>query len=352
MIPADVLASLTDEIDREFIVPPEHFNNTEGTRDNFRQYAMAAGDLNPLWSDDLYARKTHWGGVTAPPGWLTTVVRPAYSVRRLTPTGYDALDAEIHWSFVSPVRLGDTFSVRTKVLDVTEKTTRSLGPSLFARGSIEYADQSGNVFAVAKSSVFLYPPGASAARVAEVQPVVATPREEVVPYEEAISGLIHRGALTRYWESVEVGDVLAVQQRPTLTENEITQWLIGSHVWLLHSRPDGVPGDPAAPPHSSSAASSIPAPYDIGQQRSAWVGKFITDWMGDDARIVEFSCQFRGLIYAGDTPTCGGKVAAKYVQGADSVVELDLWVKNGLGQVKSPGRALVVLPSDGTTASR
>ena len=31
------------------------------------------GDMNPLWRDEEYAKKTRWGGIIAPPAFYATM---------------------------------------------------------------------------------------------------------------------------------------------------------------------------------------------------------------------------------------------------------------------------------------
>src|SRR5713226_3326042 len=47
--------------------------NTEASRDNIRHYALGLGDLNPLWHDEAYGRKTIHRTNLAPPTFLYSV---------------------------------------------------------------------------------------------------------------------------------------------------------------------------------------------------------------------------------------------------------------------------------------
>ena len=42
----------------------------EATRDNIRHYAHGIGDDNPLWCDPVYAAKTRYGRLVAPPAFV------------------------------------------------------------------------------------------------------------------------------------------------------------------------------------------------------------------------------------------------------------------------------------------
>ncbi len=58
-------------------------------------------------------------------------------------------------------------------------------------------------------------------------------------------------------------------------------------------------------------ALGIPAPYDYGQMRAAWVSHLLTNWIGDDGWLAEMDLQLRGFNYHGDIHRCTGAVTAK-----------------------------------------
>lgn len=58
-------------------------------------------------------------------------------------------------------------------------------------------------------------------------------------------------------------------------------------------------------------ALGIPAPYDYGQMRAAWVSHLLTNWIGDDGWLAEMDLQLRGFNYHGDVHRCTGTVTSK-----------------------------------------
>jgi acyl dehydratase len=46
--------------------------NSTATADAIWHFAMGVGDDNPLWIDRAYARSTAWGGLIAPPTFLSS----------------------------------------------------------------------------------------------------------------------------------------------------------------------------------------------------------------------------------------------------------------------------------------
>jgi len=54
-----------------------------------------------------------------------------------------------------------------------------------------------------------------------------------------------------------------------------------------------------------------------------------------------------GEPHEGDTWQCKGKVTKKYVENGEHLVDCDIRVENGKGEVTTPGTATVSLPSKG-----
>ena len=84
----------------------------------------------------------------------------------------------------------------------------------------------------------------------------------------------------------------------------------------------------------------------------------MTDWIGDEGFLKKFSCQYRqmdqprlmqtlGEPHEGETWQCKGEVTKKYVEGDDYLVDCNIGVENGNGDVTTPGKATVILPSRG-----
>src|SRR6202020_794534 len=96
-------------------------------------------------------------------------------------------------------------------------------------------------------------------------------------------------------------------------------------------------------------ASGIPAPYDYGQMRAAWVSPLLTNWIGDDGWLAEMDLQLRGFNYHGDVHRCTGTVTAMG-DGADDPVALDVFATSQRDETTTRGTAKVLLPSKTTGA--
>ncbi|HTD26533.1 MAG TPA: hypothetical protein VK649_06135, partial [Candidatus Elarobacter sp.] len=91
-------------------------------------------------------------------------------------------------------------------------------------------------------------------------------------------------------------------------------------------------------------AVGVPAPYDYGPERVAWLGHLVTNWMGDAGTLARLNVQVRRHNLIGDTTWCRGRVAAKTVLEARGEVTLDLVAVNQRDETIAQGQAVVVLP--------
>jgi hypothetical protein len=91
-------------------------------------------------------------------------------------------------------------------------------------------------------------------------------------------------------------------------------------------------------------ALGIPAPYDYGQMRAAWVSHLLTNWIGDDGWLAEMDLQMRGFNYHGDLHRCTGSVTAKN-DGSDDLISLEVRATNQRDEATTRGTAKVLLPS-------
>ncbi len=100
----------------------------------------------------------------------------------------------------------------------------------------------------------------------------------------------------------------------------------------------------------------VGAPIVHGALKRAWLGQLMTDWIGEMGVLKKLSCQYRAMDYPrkmrtmvepqpGETWWCKGKVVKKYEENGEFLVECQIWVENGNGEITTPGSALVSLPS-------
>ena len=129
------------------------------------RFVQAVGDSNPLWQDEDYAGKTGYGGIIAPPWLLCALMtlsgpdsRPGsvpLPVPEVPPPREHILDGGEEWEFLLPMRLGDTITSRSKLIDVFEREGR-LGKMLFFLYQTSYTNQRGESVARCSSTLINY----------------------------------------------------------------------------------------------------------------------------------------------------------------------------------------------------
>ena len=75
----------------------------------------------------------------------------------------------------------------------------------------------------------------------------------------------------------------------------------------------------------------------------SFLGHVLTDWLGEDGRILRLEWSNRGPAIPGDTLVCRGKVTGKHRDSDRGIVECDVWVEKENGDVIVPGKAEVAL---------
>lgn len=116
-----------------------------------QRYAKAIGDPNPLFNDVGYAKKSKYGRLTCPPGFNGWPANEGPDVLTL-PTALimagappRALDGGVEYDFLEPIGAGDTLTLTTKIIDMTEKETKSGDKMLITTVDITLVNQDGNV---------------------------------------------------------------------------------------------------------------------------------------------------------------------------------------------------------------
>ncbi len=78
-----------------------------------------------------------------------------------------------------------------------------------------------------------------------------------------------------------------------------------------------------------------------GPLQGDWLSQVVTEWLGEEGKLVEFEYSNRKAAYLGERLRSGGVVTA--VDQAAGTATVELYIKNAEGAVISPGRAVVRL---------
>jgi acyl dehydratase len=122
-------------------------------RGKIKEFARAVGDLNPFYLDERVGQASEFGDIIAPPTFLTTFRdESADTAALLRELGTDisrVLHGEQEFELHRPIRPGETFLCRSKVVDIYEKTGKS-GPMAFVVREMAVTDRTNEVVATAR----------------------------------------------------------------------------------------------------------------------------------------------------------------------------------------------------------
>ena len=79
--------------------------------------------------------------------------------------------------------------------------------------------------------------------------------------------------------------------------------------------------------------------------KAACLGQMLTDWAGPQGWVKKIATKYQRVNLSNEPMTCRGKVTRKYVEGGSHLVDVELWVENGQGEVTTTGTATVLLPA-------
>jgi acyl dehydratase len=319
--------------------------NEVASKDTIRHFCNGIGDENPMFRDPEYATRTRWGHIIAPPMFLYAVACPQ-GMEGLP--GVHAFYCGCNWEWFQTIHVNDELTVVDVPLDLVEKQGRMAGRQFLQIGKTIYYNQRGEVVGTQKRETMRV----ERAKAKEKGKYAGVANEEI------------RGANPRFWEDVNVGDVVTPVIKGPLAQTDMTEWYVGIGVgqgahrirhkymkrhpmWGVKDPATGT-SQPMADVHyesDKSDAIGVPVAYDLGMQRFAWAGHLITNWMGDEGFLKKLSARCILFNVFGDTQWVGGTVANKYQEGDEYLVEIQIKTVNQRGEETMPGKALVSLPS-------
>lgn len=342
---------------------PFVFFNREATRDTMVHFVDGIGDTNRLYRDEEYGRQTKYGKMPAHPSFVFTVcsLAQAPSVKG-TAIGWDA-GYEVEW--FKPILQGESFDWRVMYpSNVEEKRSAMAGDSIIISTECEFVDQDRQPVAISREWCISVETerAMELKKNADVEQYRYTEREleEIFAVQDNES---HRGADPLYWEDVKVGADLPTIVRGPLTMMEVIAWVIGcgspisktDNLWRRidtfgRKVPDPVTNVPLNLElvHMYDTVGrmvGVPAAYDFGVQRVAWLSSLMTNWMGDAGFLWKLRGELRRFNVMGDTQWFTGKVVRTYVEDRKCCVDIECLGVNQRGERTTPGTATVVLPS-------
>ncbi len=145
---------LTEEMRRQAIGSETAPITTEIEKGAIIKFARAIGDDNPLFSDEIGARRGPYGGLIAPPTFLRSVVSSRMDLPFELPLAR-VLDGGSDWEYFEPVRAGDRITAVARLTDIVERTGR-LGVMVIMTIVVTYRNQLDQVAATQTNTLIRY----------------------------------------------------------------------------------------------------------------------------------------------------------------------------------------------------
>lgn len=347
--------------------------NEVATKDAIRHFANGTGDLNPLWFNEDYAKKSIYGTMLAPPFFLNAISEGQAIIGL---PGLISTYVGAEWEWHNVIRVNDSFTVTNLLLDLEEKGGKEGQRRFLQSGILSYRDQRGDAAGTCKWNMMrtetkLGGGEREKKKRKSSEPVIHFYTEdELAAIYKALDTEEVRGAEPRFWEDVNVNDELVPVVKGPLSLSDMVAWAIGTgwhRIELAHGAklsflrkkpglsyqdPDTGAPEPIANSHFLGSAARIlmesPLPIDLGMQRLTWFGHLITNWMSDYGFLKALNGRIKEFVRFGDTNWCRGKISRKYVEGEELLIELELNAENQRGEITTTGTAIVVLPSKAT----
>ncbi len=368
VITAEMLEDIRQRIGVDWR-PSEPYFNVQATRDTIRHFVHGIGDSNPLWNDPDYAKTTALGVVQAPPSFLYSVY---WCSGRLGLPGIHAWHSGNDWTFFRRIQERDDIRYRVQVKDIVEKKSQMAGRTFIEYCETFYDTSDGEPIASCTGWSVRAERRASGQRgkYKSIQPARYTPESMQQIYEDYDKEKI-RGATSRFWQDVTVGEELTPVVKGPLSMRDMFAWIIGAGspfmkahgIALAYQKRhpgavmvDQTTGQVDVPElvhmePSRAQEIGIPDRYDYGAQRMSWLFHVLTNWMGDAGFITKLYGELRRFNVVGDTTWIKGKVTRTYIEDDRHLVDVDIRAENQRGEVTAPGRATVQLPSRQANAS-
>jgi acyl dehydratase len=351
---------------------------------DFRRWAQAHDNPNPLHFDDDWAARTVFGGIVPAQSFLVATGdgHGAAPARQGNIPGSHLLFGGDEWWFYGPrVQAGDRMSVECMFVDYKVRDTRFAGPAAICRGDSTYVNQRGEYVGKQRSTVIRYLPEVARQRMSSETPpepewTDARLAELTAQRMAYIADL--RANPERRWADIAVGDRL--QPRPLgphsiagfaaeYRARPAAVWGASRYVgrrgrhsgdgagWIpeMNWDLDRAQVDPAAVDGLYEGPSrghvqvryaktiGLPRPYGYGSSMGTYLLDFVGNWAGHRAHVAHSDARYFAPVYAGDAHTIAGEVIDKRERGfyADREVHVRMSMTSQDGERVAAGEMCV-----------
>lgn len=355
---------------------------------DIRRWVQAMHYPNRLHYDAMYGMQSRFGQLIAPQSFPVTMDDghgSAPSCIGLIPNSHMLFGGDEWWFYGPRIVAGDRVWNERIPFDYTVKETKFGGPTCFQRGDNFYYNQHGDLIAKQRSTSIRYSQAAGQANTPtdnQNDPVWGDEELEALETRKFawIQTLHDLGHSARYWDTVNVGDVLPERVfGPHSIVSFTTEWRSYSFTqWgSMHRRTDlnmaelGFTGPMAGPeqdpteeainPENTDGAYigpsrghlfprwarfiGMPRGYGYGASMGAWITDYLAGWAGEWGMVRHSACNYRSPALTGDITIQTATVTDVFVD-ADGrhMVQIEVKMQNQTGAILATAKAEVELP--------
>lgn len=345
------------------------FNQTV-SYEAIRNFSNGIGDVNPLYRDEAYARKSRYGALIASLAWTASVF-PHWVLQGLP--GIHADHSASDWEFLKPTYINDRITPKCYFVGFDVKTSKFAGKTAFEYQRFEYRNQRGELVSRGHNMLVRYERQTAREKSAkgvgkydDIKVPHPWAEEQLRQVDEDVLAEEVRGSTARYWEDVKIGEELKPVVKGPFGLTDIIAYCVGAapvqlaahgaQLRLYKKHPAWGFRDPVTHAwepvygvhYSVAAARGVGAryAYDVGVQRHCWLVNLLTNWMGDEGWLKRCYAEYRQFVYHSDVVWLKGRVTKKYVdENGEHCVDIKTHGINQRGEDTIPGKATIILPS-------
>lgn len=318
------------------------------TEESIKAHALVADYWNPIWHDPDYANKTRWGGITAAPMYLCPILNIVPPIRRRPGVGHTTHNfLGEDWDLFEPVYINDAFKIYIRERETKDITPSGVNFTTFAvkTHDKDVYNQKNELVATYKlyADVSLHPGPLKTDHIKKLDDYRYT-KEELDYINDIIKQEEIRGADTRYWEDVNVGDETKPVALGPTTLWDMLAFCAGRQEMpfmltrVLRESEGPLIVDPATGVSHNGIewhlvdkiahlAGEVHA-FQFGAFARQQMARLVTNWMGDDGFIRKYNWRHLKRTPLGDTFIGKGRVIDKRIENDEYLVDLDVWLEN------------------------
>ena len=341
------------------IVEREHWNTLVSAQE-IKKFSYGICDENPLWLDAEYAQSGPYGKQVAPPSFLLSVLYPMLHGAKIdTPMSNMASQLQIDWYL--PVCIGDELRAKARQTSVKKGSDRHGRRLIYIDSETRYRNQNGHIVASATATV-AWIENLNKSLLLDRQ-IHAYSEEEINRIKTVLHNYKRRGNKPIDPLALNVGDTLPEFISGPLTLGDISYW-------EAVTGPNYRPGAYTAKHHSNDKTATfknpltgwdvqkgqshldlhlarhkgVPAPYDYGIMRFAFLSAMLTDWIGDFGKLNHLKINFSGLVIYGDTTFYSGRIINKKILKNEVELTIKFLGRNQLNSQIASAESIVRIP--------